>query len=152
MDHGIDHGHEGFEVAPGKLSGWGVDAVLLGQLVGAAVELCFSCQEALLTLVGEDAATTAQLVELACVAVNETLGGLPVDLVDVADADSPVPLGFRQLALSVFEGSDPAALLAQCAGMAAAERRGAARTATSLFVGEMRAAGDGFNAVRRQQV
>ncbi|WP_281032912.1 hypothetical protein [Nocardia brevicatena] len=32
-----DHGHDGFEVPPGKLAGWGVDAVLLGQLVGAAM-------------------------------------------------------------------------------------------------------------------
>ncbi|WP_280462737.1 hypothetical protein [Nocardia carnea] len=145
-----DHEHEGFEIPPGKLDGWGVDTALLGQLIGAAYDECPSCQEALLTLLAENAPTTAQLVELACVAVRETLGGIPVDLVDTADADSPVPIGFRRLALSVVEHAGPAALSAQCAGLPATERQATARTATALFVGEMRAAGHGFDGVRRQ--
>ncbi|WP_331765103.1 hypothetical protein [Nocardia sp. NBC_01388] len=144
-----DHGHKGFEIAPGKLAG--ADTVLIGQLVGAAFDECPSCQEALLTLVAQDAPTTAQLVELACVAVNDTLGGIPVDLVDTADTDSPVPLAFRELALSFMDG-DPAPLHAHSAVLPATERHAAARTATALFVGEMRAAGGGFNSVRRQQV
>lgn len=147
-----DHRHEGFEVPPGKLDGWGVDTALLGQVVGAAYDECPSCQEALLTMLAESAPTTAQLVELACIAVRETLGGIPVDLVDTAEPDSPVPIGFRRLALLVVENTEPAALAAQCAGLPATERQAAARTATALFVGEMRAAGHGFDDVRRQQV
>ncbi|AYF78174.1 hypothetical protein D7D52_34965 [Nocardia yunnanensis] len=137
------HEHDGFGGLLAGLAGGGVDVVLLGQLVGAAFEECPSCQEALLTLVAEDAPTTAQLVELACVAVRETLRGyLPADLVDTDETDSPVPIGFRRLARASLD-SDTATVNALCAGLAATERHAAARTATALFVGEMRAAGRG---------
>ncbi|WP_040839978.1 hypothetical protein [Nocardia brevicatena] len=92
-----------------------------------------------MTLVGESAPTTAQLVELACVAVIDTLGGIPVDLMDIANVGSPVPIGFRRLALTVVEDSGPAALATQSEGLSVADRRAAARTATALFVGEIRA-------------
>ncbi|BCK59431.1 hypothetical protein [Nocardia wallacei] len=135
----IDHGHNGFEIPPGPLAGWGADTALLGQLVGAAFDECPSCPEALLALVGESAPTTAQLVERACAAVIDTLGGIPVDLADVANVDSPVPIGFRRLALTVAERGGPAELAAQSEGLSVADRHAAARTATAVFVSEIRA-------------
>ncbi|WP_433678796.1 hypothetical protein [Nocardia sp. CA-119907] len=49
-----------------------MDTTLPGKLVGAVFDGCLSCQEALLTLLAEGTPTTAQLVELACVAVRES--------------------------------------------------------------------------------
>ncbi|WP_069162928.1 hypothetical protein [Nocardia altamirensis] len=135
-----DHAHDGFELPLSEVTDGGADTALLGQLVGAAFDECLSCQEAMLTLIAEDVPTTAQLVELALVAVHNTLGALPVDLVDTGDTDSPVPVGFRQMALTGLDG-DTAALDAACAGLSAPQRLAAARTATDLFVGEMRATG-----------
>ncbi|MBF6254023.1 hypothetical protein IU414_17765 [Nocardia farcinica] len=134
----IDHGHNGFEVPPGKLAGWGVGTDLLAQLVGAAYDECPSCPEPLLVLVGESAPTTAQLVELACAGVIDTLGGLPVDLADLDSVDSPVPIGFRRLALTVAERGDAATLAAQSEALTVADRRAAARTATAVFVTTIR--------------
>ncbi|WP_280411349.1 hypothetical protein [Nocardia asiatica] len=146
-----DHGHAGFEVPRGKLTG-DVDSVLLSQLVGAAYDKCPSCEEALLPLIAESAPTTAQLVERACVAVVKTLGGIPVDLVDTANVGSPVPMGFRQLASAMVNGIDPSAITAQCEGLPVADRCDTARTATALLVGEIRAGSRGADAIRRQQV
>lgn len=128
------------------------DSALLGQLVGAAYSGCNSCQEALLALVAESAPTTTQLVEAACDAVVKTLGGIPVDLVDTARPGSPVPMGFRQLAEAMANGTAPADLNARCEGIEAAERHAAARTAAALLVGEIRAGSRGGEALRRQQI
>ncbi|WP_028479064.1 hypothetical protein [Nocardia sp. CNY236] len=67
-----------------------------------------------------------------------TLGGIPVVLADVANVDSPVPIGFRRLALTVVDGSGPAELAVRSEGLSVADRHAAARTATAVFVSEIR--------------
>ncbi|MFE3105295.1 hypothetical protein [Nocardia tengchongensis] len=143
-----DHAHEEFESGPGTLPG--ADPVLLGHLVSAAADECPSCVEALLSLIAHDAPTTAQLVELACAAVNNTLGGLPVDLVDTTDPDSPVPMALRQLVAARMD-RNRATVNTVCASLSAADRHAAARTATALLAGEIRAAGHRANDGGQQQ-
>ncbi|MCY0939717.1 hypothetical protein [Streptomyces sp. H34-S4] len=66
-----------------------IDNRLLGQVVGTAMDGCTSCQGPLLTLLAEDAATTAHVVELACIAVHQTYDGLPASM--TTDIPPPTP-------------------------------------------------------------
>lgn len=79
-----DHEHDGFAIPLDYVdpAGRAVDHRLLGEALSAAFDGCDSCQEALLTLVAEDSSTTARLVELACIATHESLGGLPATMTE----------------------------------------------------------------------
>lgn len=50
--------------------------------MGAAYDGRATCQDPLLTLMAEDAATSARTAELACIAVHGTFGGLPDSMTD----------------------------------------------------------------------
>ncbi|TQM01681.1 hypothetical protein [Pseudonocardia kunmingensis] len=131
-----DHAHAGFDVPAGSDPlGRPVDGSLLGKFIGAAFDGCTSCQDAHLTILVQDAPTTARLVELACVGVQQAMGGLPANLTDLASSD-PSSREFRLLvAAGLHEGND--VMWARCAEMAPVERRAAANTAADLLVGLM---------------
>ncbi|QIS23714.1 hypothetical protein [Nocardia terpenica] len=97
-----------------------------------------TCRDALSALLAADVATTAQLVELAVAAVTESLGALPVDLVDTDALDTPVSLPFRELTRSCID-SDTTATYTCCAAMSAEQRHDAAQMATNLILSRIRA-------------
>jgi hypothetical protein len=130
------HAHEGFEIPYDDPAGRPVDHKLLSQFTGAAFDGCTSCQDALLTLIVEDAATTGRLVELACVATSAALGGLPAALTD-PDARGLAAPEFRHLARAGLDGANDQ-MFAQCAQMTSAQRRAAANTAADILIGHLR--------------
>lgn len=138
-DHEHDHFHDSSAALPQPLGRGTVDGSHLGQVLGAALDQCVTCEETHLALLAECAFTTAHLIEMACAAVVDTLGGLPVDLADT-DADrSPVPALFRHAAAAFADGDRPR-LSELCSQASAARRHAAARTAAALYTGEVRAA------------
>jgi hypothetical protein len=112
-----------------------VDHELLGQFVGAAFDGCTSCQDALLTLMVEDAATTARLVELACVATQAMLGGLPASLTQDGASGLASP-EFRRLARAGLDGANDA-MWRCCEQMTTSQRRAAANTAADTLIGNL---------------
>lgn len=110
-----------------------IDVKLLDQLVGAAFDGCTSCQDPLLTLLVQDPAATARLVELACVAVANILGGLPGEMTTPGHPGLSSDAFRRLAALGADGGND--ALFAECARMSEADRRAAANTALNTLVG-----------------
>lgn len=137
-----EHSHTGFEIPAGLGDPLGrpVDHELLGQFVGAAFDTCVSCQDALLTLMVEDPATTARLVELACVATHSLLGGLPASLTDEHAPGMAAP-EFRRLAHAGLDAND--AMFAACAQLTSIERRAAANTAADILASQLGAGLDG---------
>ncbi|HJP80568.1 MAG TPA: transposase [Pseudonocardiaceae bacterium] len=131
------HQHEGFEIPDDfrDPAGRPVDHDLLGRFVGAGFDGCTSCQDALLTLMVEDAATTARLVELACVITHKKLGGLPACMTepDVPGMASPE---FRALARAGTDDRNHE-MFAACERMSVAERRAAANTAADMVIGQL---------------
>jgi hypothetical protein len=129
------HQHAGFTPPPGYAdpAARQVDHELLGRLVGAAFDSCPSCQDAHLTLCVEDPAATARLVELACVGVQQALGGLPGNLISPA-RPGLASLEFRKLARAGLDGSNDE-LFRACERLTIAERRAAANTALDLLTG-----------------
>lgn len=132
---GDAHSHPGFEVPDSDSAGRPVDHALLGKFVGAAFDGCTSCQDTLLTLMVEDAVTTARLVELACVSTQSLLGGLPANMTD-EDAPGPAAPEFRRLARAGVDGANTA-MFDDCAGMTSTERRAAANTAADILIGQL---------------
>ena len=133
-----DHTHAGFDISDEEADPFGdrgVDGRLLGQFVGAAYDGCTSCQDAQLTLLIEDAPTTARLVELACIAIHSALGGLPQGLTDPTTPGIAAP-EFRQLAHVGLDG-DNAAMFALCEQMTPPQRRAAANSAADLLIGQL---------------
>jgi hypothetical protein len=130
-----EHQHAGFELPAGYVDPEArpVDHELLGRLVGAAFDGCGPCQDALLDRMAQDPVTTARLVELACVATQGALGGLPASLThdDVPGLAGPE---FRRLARAGLDGAN-AELFRACEQLTAAERRAAADSAADLLVG-----------------
>ncbi|BBG20749.1 hypothetical protein RVR_P25 (plasmid) [Actinacidiphila reveromycinica] len=129
------HAHEGFEI-PDDITdpdGRPVDHGMLSRLVGAAYDGCTTCQDPLLTLLVEDTATTARVVELACISTDAILGGLPPSMTDdsVPGASSPE---FRRLARAGVDGEN-VAMWQECAAMTPTERRAAVNTALDTLVG-----------------
>jgi hypothetical protein len=112
-----------------------VDSRLLGEFIGAAFDGCAGCQDALLTVITGDPATTARLVELACVATHDALGGLPASLTDETAPGMAGP-EFRALAHAGLDGENDA-MFALCASMTVAQRRAAADTAADILVGHL---------------
>lgn len=129
------HDHAGFEITFGDPLGRPVDRALLGRFVGAAFDSCVSCQDAQLTLMIEDPATTARLVELACVATDSLLGGLPAGMTDEHAPGLAAP-EFRRLARAGLDGANDAMFTA-CADMTSTERRAAANTAADILIGQL---------------
>jgi hypothetical protein len=135
-----EHDHAEFVPPAGYRDPLGrpVDVALLGRFVGAAWDGCPGCQAALLERLVTDSATTARLVELACVAIHQALGRLPANLVDDAAPGLAAP-EFRRLVRAARDGvaTDNADMFAECARMSLAERRAAAVTAVDLLVGNL---------------
>lgn len=134
---GSEHDHGGFET-PGDARSdpmGPVDHDLLGKVVGAAFDGCTSCQGPLLTLLVEDANTTARLVGMACIAMDSLLGGLPGSLLD-QDAPGLAALEFRTLASAGVTGG-PEAMWQACADMAPEGRRAAVNSALDLLIGHL---------------
>jgi len=133
-----DHEHGGFVIPLDYVdpAGRAVDHQLLGDFVGAAVAGCPSCRDALLTFVAEDPPTAARLVELACIATREALGGLPATMTEEA-AGGPVGLEFRRLAgVGVAGGND--AMFDACGRLDSEQRRAAADTAAGILIAQLR--------------
>ena len=132
-----DHQHAGFEIPTDYTdpAGRTINHDLLGQFIGAAYDRCTSCQDAHLTLMVEDAATTARLVELACVATASAFGGLPASMTDDA-APGPSSPEFRRLARAGLDGNNDT-MFAECAAMTITQRRAAANTAAGTLVGHL---------------
>lgn len=139
MSH--DHG-AGFDLSAGYVDPEGregIDTALLGRFIGAALDGCTTCQDAELTLMCEDAATTARLVELACVSVMSTLGGLPRNMYDQR-APGLTSNDFRWLASAGMDGNN-ARMFELTAHMTPARRRGAANDAADILVGVITSGG-----------
>ena len=132
-----DHRHIEIEIPAHYVdpAGRPVDHGLLGQFVGAVLDDCGSCGEALLVLLVEDPVTTARLVELACISARIVIGGLPESLTDT-DTPSAVAAEFRALAHIGVDGGN-AAMFEHCAQMSLAQRRAAAASAAVLLVGQL---------------
>lgn len=132
-----DHAHADFALTDDETDPLGrpVDATLLDQYVAAAYDSCTSCQDALLTLLVDDAVTTARLVELACIAVHNALDGLPASMTD-ENAPGLASREFRLLARAGLDGANTT-MFDQCAHMSTPQRRDAANTATDLLIGHL---------------
>jgi hypothetical protein len=130
-----EHDHAGFEFPPGYADPLGrpVDYELLGRFVGAAFDGCAPCQDALLARMVQDAVTTARLVELACVATQGALGGLPAGLTQDGVPGLAGP-ELRRLARAGLDGANDE-LFRVCEEMTAAQRRAAADSAADLLIG-----------------
>ncbi|MFD8386153.1 hypothetical protein ACFV2X_47935 [Streptomyces sp. NPDC059679] len=128
------HAHRGWSLddAP-QPGGWQADSKLFEDVTGAAFEGCASCQDAALTLLVEDAVTTARLVELACGAIINVEGDMPASQVD-PDAPGGASPEFRRLARAGL-GKTTDGMYRECAQMNATERRAAANTALDTLVG-----------------
>lgn len=124
-----DHHHSSFEIFS---AGQPVDHDLLGKFVGAAFDGC-SCQGALLTLMVDDPATIAHLVELTCVSSQASFGGLPAYLIDDR-LRGPASPEFRQLAR--LHGANTT-MVTVCREMTSHQRRCAVHTAVDLLVGNL---------------
>ncbi|MEU3756399.1 hypothetical protein AB0H17_27170 [Streptomyces olivoreticuli] len=137
------HRHEGFEIPDDFVHPGGrrIDNRLLGDLTGAAFDGCASCQDPLLTLLVEDATTTARLVELACISTHAMLGGLPASMTD-DDAPGQSSPEFRRLARTGLDGAT-GAMFQECERMTPTERRAAANTALDTLIGQMAIGGFG---------
>lgn len=110
-----------------------VNEDLIDQLLGALIDACPDCQRHALDQAQADPATTARIVELACVAVDRTFGGLPRNLTD----DSALGLAhpaFRAMARAGIDHG-PHALVAEAHHHPEPDRRGALTTALDLLAG-----------------
>jgi hypothetical protein len=136
-----DHDHAGFETPDTFTDPMSrpVDYDLLGRFVGAAFDGCTACQGPLLTSIVQDAATTARLVELACVATQDVLGGLPPGMID-GDAPGLESAEFRRLARTGLDGANDSMFKA-CDQMTFDERRAAVDTAADILIGHLDASG-----------
>ena len=131
---GSAHDHLGWslEGVP-QPAGWQADSLLFEEVTGAAFEGCTSCQDMALTLLVEDAVTTARLVELACGAIIDLVGDLPASQVD-PDEPGDASQEFRRLARA-GRGETTDGIYQECGLMTPAERRAAANTALDTLVG-----------------
>lgn len=127
------HQHTGFESPVGDPLGRPIDQELLDRFVAAAFDGCTACQDALLARMVTDAVTTARLVELACVAIQQALGGLPASLTDELIAGEVSPQ-FRRLARAGLDGRNDA-MFRICERMTPQQRRAAADSAADLLIG-----------------
>ncbi|MFJ3699648.1 hypothetical protein ACIPW9_36950 [Streptomyces sp. NPDC090052] len=129
------HDHTGFEI-PADLedpAGRPIDHKLLGELMGAALDGCTTCQDPLLSILVEDPTTTARLVELACIATHAALGGLPPSMTDPA-VPGTSSQEFRRLAATGVDGANDR-MFKVCEQMTSTERRAAANTALDTLAG-----------------
>jgi hypothetical protein len=129
------HEHDGFEFPAGfkDQDAWTVDYGLLSSLIGAAYDRCTTCQDPLLTLLVEDATTTARLVEIGCIMTHHLLGGLPQSMWD-PDVPGTSSREFRRLACAGLDGANEE-MLTLCQTMTPTERRSAANTAMDQLIG-----------------
>lgn len=126
------HDHPGF-APPTNPYGPPVNGLLIAQLMGAAFDRCQPCQAAVLTAVSDDPPSTAHLVELACIAYHQRIGGLPPALTEPAAPGLASP-AFRDLARTGLDGSN-AEMYTLCEAMTPPQRREAAETAADLLAG-----------------
>lgn len=126
------HPHEGFDVPPESTPLGPLDHELLAVFIAAAIDGCMPCQQTLLSDLAEDPATAGRMVEVACVAVHEQLGGLPPGL--LAGGDGLAADGFREMASAGLDGRRDE-MFAAGARLSAEDRRAAVVTAADLLVG-----------------
>ncbi|MFG2697193.1 hypothetical protein [Kitasatospora sp. NPDC048407] len=126
------------------------DDALFAAVTGAALARCTSCQDVTLTLLVEDPATCARLVELACGAMIEAEGSPPPNQTD-PDLPGLASLSFRRLARA-GQGATAHAMHEECERMTARERRDAANTALDTIVGYAYLPPGGLAGLRRQHM
>jgi hypothetical protein len=134
------HAHGVGLLPPPDAQGRPVDGQLLAEYLGAVIQACNSCQDVHLTLMIEDPATTARLIELACVSMKKLVGGLTPDLMDDA-VPGPASPEFRRLA-RIGSNRNNARMWAECEAMSPAERRAAVNTAADLLAGYLKMISD----------
>lgn len=127
------HAHGAGLLPPPDAHGRPVDGRLLAEYLGAVIQACNSCQDVHLTLLIEDPATTARLIELACVSMRKLAGGLTPDLLDDA-VPGPASPEFRRLA-RIGSNRNNDQMWAECETMSPTERRAALNTAADLLAG-----------------
>ncbi|MFE7747064.1 hypothetical protein, partial [Nocardia sp. NPDC057455] len=96
---------------------------------------CGPCQDETRNRITRHSPSTARLVELACIAVAEQLGGLPRNLTE-RGVPGLASEEFRSLARAGCDGHSDA-LYAACAALNDEQRRAAADSAGDLLVGMM---------------
>lgn len=133
-----DHLHDGLAIDDPM--GRGVDGPLLGHLIGAALDGCVPCQGELLAAVADHPPTAARCVELACVAVHRTLGGLPASLTDPDHPDQNASRAFRRLARTGLDNGNER-MFDAAAAMDVTDRATAVDSALDLLAGILDAAG-----------
>ena len=129
-----NHSHSLFQLdIPEGSRGFPIDYRLLSRLINAAFDMCQACQDDLATRISLDGPSTAGLVELACVAVNEVWGGLSPDFTQ-DDRESMVSAEFRRLARTGSDGHNDA-MFAECGKMTPAERKAAIESSAAILAG-----------------
>lgn len=129
-----DHSHMQFQLdVPQDSRALPIDYRLLSRLINAAFDMCQACQDDLVRHISLDGPTTARLVELACVAVNEVWGGLPPDFTK-DDTESMASPEFRKLARVGSNGHNDA-MYAECGKMTPAERKTAIESSAAILAG-----------------
>jgi len=129
-----DHSHLLFQLdVPEDSRGFPIDYRLLSRLINAAFDMCQACQDDLVTRISLDGPSTAGLVELACVAVNEVWGGLPPDFTQ-DDRESMASPEFRRLARTGSDGHNDA-MFAECGKMTPTERKAAIESSAAILAG-----------------
>lgn len=140
MSSDLGHDHLGFELPAGSDPlGRPIDEALLGSFIAAAFDGCQSCQDRLITAVAADAPMMSRLVELACVAAQSVLGGLPANLTDLW-APGAASTEFRLLAAAGLDGANHL-MWDRCSAMSMNQRRAAADTAADLLIGYLETSG-----------
>ncbi|MFJ1709379.1 hypothetical protein [Kitasatospora sp. NPDC088346] len=127
-----DHPSLPVEMLP-HFDGPDADGALFEAVIGAALASCTSCQDVTLTLLVEDSATCARLVQLACGMLAEFEGGVPLNQTD-PDLPGFASLPFRRLARAT-QDTTAQAVLRECERMTARERRDAVNTALDTLIG-----------------
>jgi hypothetical protein len=130
-----EHAHRGWtlEAVP-QPAGWQADSTLFEAVTGAVFEGCVSCQDASLTLLIEDAVTTARVAELACGAIINVEGHLPPSHTDPDLPDQASSPEFRRLA-GAAQGKTTDGMYHACERMTPTERRAAVNTALDIIAG-----------------
>lgn len=129
-----NHSHMLFQLdVPDDSQSVSIDYRLLSRLVNVAFDMCHACQDDLVTRISLDGPSTARLVELACVAINEVWGGIPPDFTQ-DDEESMASPEFRLLARTGSGGHNDA-MYAECRKMTPAERKAAIESSAAILAG-----------------
>ncbi|MGI5223250.1 hypothetical protein [Nocardia sp. CA-290969] len=119
-----------------------IDHTVIAECLGAGLDGCPVCGQQALEALITNAAATARLVEIACVAIGEMFGGIPAYLYD-DNVGGPASATFRRLARLGVDGKIDQ-MFSTVEDMTLDERRQAADTAMDITIGRLVLAGLGM--------